>query len=240
MPRFAERIAFAARLAFGRWQPPALTPAQAWEGLPDWWTGPDDPARDAIGAGLAYVFTQVAGDAARMSRMHLRKHARLWCLDLVAAAAGLTREGDEVDGELRARVAVVEDAVSPVAIAAAVRAIRPDAIVLCPARHAFFVGRTAVGRPPIDFAATRLAADGRYRFYPVGAARVWSQHRARIHVVVPGGLDAAAAAPVGRFYVGRAGARPAPSLAWPARLAATLHRLTAAGVRWSATIEPLP
>ena len=125
MPSYAERIAFAARLAYGRWQPPAVTPAQTWEGFPDWWTSPDDGARDAIGAGLAYVFTQVASDAARMSTMHLRKHARGWALDLVAAAAGIARQGDERDGALRARIAVIEDAVSADAVRAAQLLIEP-------------------------------------------------------------------------------------------------------------------
>lgn len=262
MPSYAERIAFAARLAYGRWQPPAVTPAQAWEGFPDWWTSPDDGARDAIGAGLAYVFTQVASDAARMSTMHLRKHARAWALDLVAAASGLARQGDERDGALRARIAVVEDAVSPDALRAATVAAMPGATVIEPWRHGLYLGRGYLGRAPVDHVATRAAAalpgyDGRRRLYAVGRVRMWTRTVARIHLVLPrrGGAAYLGPAPIdetsgridpaGRLFLSRSVSAARSYLSSSARaaqhraLAATVERVRAAGVRWTATFDTL-
>lgn len=257
MPSYAERIAFAARLAYGRWQPPAVTPAQTWEGFPDWWTSPVDAARDALGAGLAYVFTQVASDAARMSVMHLRKHARGWALDLVAAASGLARQGDERDGTLRARIAVVEDAVSADAVRAASSAAFVGVIVIEPWRHGLYLGRA-----PVDHAATRAAAalpgyDGRRRLYPVGRVRMWTRTVARIHLVLPrrGGAAYLGPAPIdestgrldptGRLFLSRSVSAARSYLSSSARaaqhraLAATVERVRAAGVRWTASFDTL-
>ena len=134
MPRYDESIRYDERLAYGRWQPPARSAADVWRGFPAWWTGPDDPARDGMGAGLVAVFNLVASTAARMSRMHLRAHAKGWALDLVARAAGLARADGEADWQLRARLAEVEYVVSPTAVASAVHALLPEAIVVREAR----------------------------------------------------------------------------------------------------------
>ena len=88
MPRYDEQLRYDEGLAYGRWQPPARSADDVWRGFPSWWTGPDDPARDGLGEGLRAVFNAVASTAARMSRMHLRLHAKGWALDLVAGGLG--------------------------------------------------------------------------------------------------------------------------------------------------------
>jgi len=239
MPRFDEGFRFSDRRAFGRWQLPAPTLDDVWRGFPSWVTAADDPVRDAFAAGLAEVANTCASAAARAAVGHLRAHAKSWRLDLVAAAAGMVRLAGERDDELRARVAIVADVVSPNAVRAAVHAIRPDAVVLNPARHCFFAGRSAIGRPPIDYASTRRAGlVGRVIFFDVGPVRVWETHLGRVHVAVPVGTRAAPARPLGAWAPGRAGGIAAPSTAWAVTLADTLHRVTGSGIRWSATLEP--
>lgn len=255
MPRYAERIAYAARLAYGRWQPPALTPAEVWQGFPAWLTDPDDPVRDAIGAGLAEVFTRVASDSSRMASMHLRKHAREWALDLVAAAAGTTRGPGERDGALRERLAVIEDAVSPDAIRAAASVAYPGAVMIEPWRHGLYLGRGYLGRPPIDHRATREADDGQLRLFDVGRVRLWTRTAARLHFVLPqrGGFAFYGPAPTdsrtgrinptGRLFLTRSVSSARSYLSSNARasqtrtLAATIERVRAAGVRWTATFD---
>lgn len=241
MPRYDESIRYDEGLAYGRWQPPARSAADVWQGFPAWWTEPDDPARDGMGAGLVSVFNAVASTAARMSRMHLRAHAKGWALDLVARAAGLARADGEADWQLRARLAEVEDVVSPTAVASAVHALLPEAIVVRPARHTFFVGRSFIGRPPVDYVATRLAGDGRSRFATdaygraVGTARVWSSYFGRFHVVLPSYAGALARpAGVGRFFVNRRGGYATARAVVARQLAQTLDRVRAAGIRWTA------
>ncbi len=240
MPRYSEGFRYRDGRAFGRWQLPAATLDDVWAGFPSWVTAAADPVRDAIAAGLAEVFNAVASAAASASVGHLRSHARGWRLDLVAAAAGLTRLAGEREDELRARIPIVGDVVSPNAVRAAVLAIRPDAIVMNPARHAFFAGRTALGRPPIDYAATRRALlTDRVVFFDVGPARVWDSHLCRVHVAIPTGTNASPVKPLGAWAPGRAGGIAAPSTAWAVTLADTLHRVTGSGIRWSASLEPI-
>lgn len=256
MPRYADAFAFGERLAFGRWQPPARTPADVWQGFPGWLIDTDDPARDAIGAGLASVFTRVASDAARMSAMHLRAHAKEWALDLVAAAAGTTRGPGERDLALRERLAVIEDAVSPDAIRAAAAAVMPGAVVIEPWRHGLYLGRGYLGRAPIDYRATREADDGRLRFFEVGCVRLWSRTVARFHVLLPrrgtqAFLGPAATDgtgrvnPTGRLFLTRSVSAARSYLSSTARatqtrtLASTLERVRAAGVRWTASFDVL-
>lgn len=242
MPRYDEQVRYDERLAYGRWQPPARSAADVWRGFPAWWTEPDDPARDGMGAGLVSVFNAVASTAARMSRMHLRAHAKGWALDLVARAAGLARADGEADWQLRARLAEVEDVVSPTAVASAVHALLPEAIVVRPARHTFFVGRSFIGRPPVDYVATRLAGDGAVRFATdfygreIGVARVWSNYYGRFHLVLPARTTGPVARPagVGRFFVGRRRGYATARTVASRQLAQTLDRVRAAGVRWTA------
>lgn len=250
MPRYAERFAYAARLAYGRWQPPALTPDDVWRGFPAWLTDPDDPVRDAIGAGLAAVFTRVAGDASRLSVMHLRRHARGWALDLVAEAAGATRGPHERDAALRDRLAVIEDVVSPDALRAAASVAYPGAVVIEPWCHGLYLGRGHFGRPTIDRRATRDAGDGVLRFFDVGRARIWSRTVSRIHVVLPrlgtpSYLGPPGSSTAGRLFLSRSVSAARSYLSSSARasqsvtLAATLERVRAAGTRWTATFDTL-
>lgn len=242
MPRYDEQLRYDEGLAYGRWQPPARSADDVWRGFPSWWTGPDDPARDGLGEGLRAVFNLVASTGARMSRMHLRAHAKGWALDLVAGAAGLARADGEADWQLRARIAEVADVVSPTAVAAAVHALLPEARVVRPSRHTFFVGRSFVGRPPVDYVATRRAADGRVRFATDaygrahGNARVWSGYFGRFHVVLPAPYAAPVARPsaVGRFFVNRRGGYATARAVAARQLAQTLDRVRAAGFRWTA------
>lgn len=256
MPRYADAIAYARRLAYGRWQPPALGPDDTWRGFPGWVTEPDDPVRDAIGAGLAEVFTRVSSDAARMSAMHLRAHAREWALDLVAAAAGTVRGPGERDRALRERLAVIEDAVSPDAIRAAATTAMSGAVVIEPWRHGLYLGRGYLGRPPIDHVATREADDGRMHLFDVGRVRLWSRTVARIHVLLPRrgtqaflgpapSIGGGRVDPTGRLFLTRSVSAARSYLSSAARatqtrtLAATLERVRAAGVRWTATFDSL-
>lgn len=257
MPRFADAITYAARLAYGRWQPPALTPAQAFEGLPSWLTDPDDPVRDALGAGLAIVFTEVASASARVSAMHLRRHAQGWSLDLAAAAAGTSRGPSERDRALRDRLAVIEDAVSLDALRAAATAAMPGAVLIEPWRHGLYLGRGYLGRAPIDHRATREAGDGRLRFFDVGRVRWWTRTAARVHFVLPrrGLLSFYGPAPIdartgrpnptARLFLTRSVSAARSYLSSDARasqtrtLAATVERVRAAGVRWTASFDTL-
>lgn len=246
VPTYDEGFRYSDRLAYGRWQAPARSADDVWRGFPEWFTDPTDPVRDAIGAGLAAVFNQVASAGARSMVSHLRAHATGWRLDLVAAGVGVARGGGELDHELRARVAIVEDVVSADAVRAAVDAVLPGVTVIYPARHGLYLGRGFLGRAPIDWRATRAAADGRYRLADVGPVRLWSRVAARFHLLLPAVGAAAYLGPTAtpsarRVWLSRSLSGVRSYLSSPANaarrrtLAQAAERVRASGVRWTAT-----
>lgn len=246
MPTYDEGFRYSDRLAYGRWQAPARSADDVWRGFPEWLTDPADPVRDAIGAGLAALFGQVASAGSKAMYSHLRAHATGWRLDLVAAGVGAARGAGELDHELRARVAIVEDVVSVDAIRAAVDAVMPGVTIIYPARHGLYLDRGFLGRATIDWRATRLAADGRWRLYDVGPARWWSRVTARVHLILPpiGGASylGPTSTPTGRrLWLTRSLSGARSFLSSPANaarhrtLAQAMERVRAAGVRWTAT-----
>lgn len=246
MPTYSDGFRFSDRLPFGRWEAPARGPDDVWQGFPSWVTSTDDPARDAVGAGLAAVFLRVAGDASRAMASRLRAHATGWRLDLYAAGVGAARGQGEQDHELRARLAVVEEVVSERAVAAAVAAVAPEAVVIYPWRHGLYYGRGYYGRAPVDWRATRAA--GRRVLHAVGPVRFWRSTAARIHLVLPPAGGAAYYGPTetprgSRLWLTRSlsGARAyyagASRAARHRTLAQAMERVRAAGVRWTATLD---
>jgi len=247
VPTFADGFRFSDRLSLGRWEAPARGPDDVWQGFPSWLTSAEDPVRDAIGAGLAGVFLRASSAASAAMASRLRAHATGWRLDLYAAGVGVSRSAGERDHALRARLATVEDVVSEGAVEAAVAAVAPDAVVIYPWRHGLYAGRGFLNRPPVDWRATRAAADGRLRLYPVGPVRAWSSVAARIHVVLPPMGAATYAGPTAtprgaRLWATRSlsGARCYLSSVDVARnrtLAGAVERVRAAGVRWTASFD---
>lgn len=157
MPTFRDGIRFTDGAAFGRWPPPARSAADVWTGFPSWWTDHDDAVRDTLGDAMRELWVRVAGTGVRMMAARLRAHAKGYALDLVGLGAGLPRLDGEFDRDYRARLAVIEDCVSPAALQAAATVALPGTTVTESWRSALYAGRSFVGRRNVDAVATRLA-----------------------------------------------------------------------------------